>query len=167
MSELEYLRLGLRTRGVSIKLKLRPDKSPWTCAAVCKRLPIEGQVWHAKWANNEIYTLLPVRDEIYREEWKCLYPAPGDLMYLPIEPSQARPPHGVSNMDISKGLIDLAYFYDRGSNLTSGPSGAHAGNIFATPIDIPSVEQFTHACADVWFSGAKGELLFLEAATGD
>ena len=81
---LQQVILGLRKRGVSIRLKLRWDKSSRTCEAITRRLPIEGQVWHAKYANNEIYTLIPVEAEQYVGEWRCIYPGPGDLMAVPL-----------------------------------------------------------------------------------
>jgi len=83
-------------------------------------------------------------------------------MYLPIDTGFFLPP-GAPEMNTSKGLIDIAYFYERGNNL-AGPAGTSLGNIFATPIDIPSVEEMAKACSDVWFSGAVGELLYVEAA---
>lgn len=159
---LEYVRLGLRKRGAAIKLRMRWDRSPWTCQAVAARLPIEGQVWHAKYANNEIYTLIPVEDERYVGEWRCIYPGQGDLMYLPIEAGFFLPP-GAPAMDTSKGLIDIAYFYDRGNNL-AGPTGTALGNIFATAVSVSDIEEMAKACADVWFGGAVGEQLYLEAA---
>lgn len=163
MTQLQYLRLGLRQRRASIKLKLRWDRSPWTCAAIVERLPIEAQVWHAKYANNEVYTLIPVHNEVYRGEWRCIYPGPGDLMYLPIDGGFFLPP-GAPQMDAAKGLIDIAYFYERGNNL-AGPSGTSLGNIFATAVDIPSVEEMAKACSDVWFAGAIDERLFVEATS--
>lgn len=158
---LEFVWLGLRKRGAVIKLKLRWDRSPWTCEAIVRRLPIEGQVWHAKYANNEIYTLIPIEQEQYVGEWRCIYPGQGDLMYLPIEAGFFLPP-GAPAMDTSKGLIDIAYFYDRGNNL-AGPSGTALGNIFATAVSVSDVEEMAKACSDVWFTGAVGERLYVEA----
>jgi len=66
-------------------------------------------------------------------------------------------------MDQSKGLIDVAFFYDRGNSL-AGPTGTALGNIFATAITFDDVDQMAKACADVWFSGAVGEKFFVEAA---
>ncbi|TIR02429.1 MAG: DUF3830 family protein [Mesorhizobium sp.] len=163
MTELKFVRLGLRQRQIWITLRLRWDRSPWTCEAITKRLPIASQIWHAKWANNEVYTLLPVREEIYRPEWTCAYPGPGDLMYLPIGRDGIRLPPNAPPIDTSNGLIDVAYFYERGSSLIAGPTGPHLGNIFATPVDVESVEAIANACSDVWFSGAVGEELLLEA----
>lgn len=164
MSEPSFVRLALKKRQASITLRLRWDRSPRTCSAVVRRLPVAGQVWHAKWANNEIYTLLPVDQEVFSPEWISAYPAPGDLMYLPIDPTPSRP-IGAPDLDSSKGLIDVAYFYDRGTNLLVGPSGAHTGNIFATAINPAEVEEFAKVCTDVWFSGAVGEQLVLEVAS--
>ena len=158
---LEFVRVGLRKRGISVRLRMRWDRSPWTCGAIAERLPIEGQVWHAKYANNEVYTLVPVIAEAYRGEWRCLYPGPGDLMYLPIDSGFFMPP-GAPAMDQSKGLIDIAYFYERGNNL-AGPTGTALGNIFATATSVDELEKMASACSDIWFSGAVAEKLFVEA----
>lgn len=157
----EYVRLGLRQRNISIKLRLRWDKSPWTCERVVERLPIEEQVWHAKFANNEVYTLMPARDKNFQTEWSCLYPAPGDLMYFPISSGFTHPP-GTARLDTSQDHFEIAYFYERGSNLY-GPTGPSFGNIFATAVDVSSLDDISKACSDVWFSGATSEKLYLEA----
>ncbi|RWO23566.1 MAG: DUF3830 family protein [Mesorhizobium sp.] len=159
----EYVSLGLRKRQVSVQLKLRWDKSPWTCEQILDRLPIEDQVWHARWAHNEIYTLIPAGNEVYKNEWRCIYPAPGDLMYIPLEAGFNKLP-GTARLDTSKDHFDIAYFYERGSNLY-GPSGPSFGNIFATATDLLSLEEMAKACSDVWFSGAVGEKLYLEVVS--
>lgn len=150
-----FVRVGLRRRGVSVRLKLRWDRSPETCAAVCRRLPVEDQVWHAKYAHNEVYALVPAWEADPPPEWTCAYPGPGDLMYIPHPP-------GILAAQTSGRLVDLAYFYERGNNLY-GPFGAALGTIFATMTDVEEVEAMAEACHDVWFSGAKGERLFMEA----
>ena len=106
--EMQFIRVGMRRNGASVKLKLRWDNSPRTCELVSAALPIEGDLWHAKYANHEIYILLPVV-EIFGEdppgEWQCMYPAPGDLMYL------FHPP-GLLPKDlrlISTGLFSFEY----------------------------------------------------------
>ncbi|RWE22865.1 MAG: DUF3830 family protein [Mesorhizobium sp.] len=161
MRQPTFLRIGLKKRGAFVKLRLRWDKSPLTCAAVVRRLPVASQVWHAKWANCEIYTLVPVLDETFSPEWTSAYPAPGDLMYLPIGQTNIKP-LGAPELPTQNGLIDFAYFYDRGSNLLNGPTGAHTGNIIATASDPLAVEEFAETCADVWFAGAVGEQLVLD-----
>ncbi len=157
-----YVRLGLRRRGASLRLRLRWDRSPRTCAAIVEHLPIENQVWHAKYANNEVYTLVPAFDDPPPGEWLCVYPGPGDLLYIPIATGVFLPP-GAPPMDTSRGIVDLAFFYDRGNNLSAGPSGPVPGSIFATAVSIEEIEQMATACADVWMSGATGERLYIEA----
>lgn len=159
--EVEFVRVGLRERDVSTRLRLRWDRSPRTCAEIARILPIEGQAWHAKYANNEVYTLLPMFGEDPGGEWRVLYPGPGDLMYIPIEAGFFLPP-GAPEMDVSRGLVDIAYFYER-SNSLIGPTGIAYGNIFATATSIEELEVMAAACADVWFNGAAGERLYVEA----
>ena len=65
--EMQFIRVGMRRNGASVKLKLRWDNSPRTCELVGAALPIEGDMWHAKYANHEIYILLPVV-EIFGED---------------------------------------------------------------------------------------------------
>lgn len=160
-----HIRVGLRRRDASVVLRLRWDRSPLTCAAVVRRLPVENQVWHAKYANNEIYTLTPPFDEPPPPEWVTVYPGPGDLLHIPIPPGAFLPP-GAPAMDVDRGLVDYGYFYERGNTLMGGPAGPMPGTIFATAATVESVEAFAAACVDVWWSGAAGERLYLEAAEG-
>lgn len=159
---MEFVTVGLKKRGVSTRLRLRWDRSPRTCREIVNRLPLEGQAWHAKYANNEVYLLVPMFGEDPRAEWRCLYPGPGDLMYIPVE-SGASVPQGGPDSDTTRGIVDIAYFYERGNNLI-GPYGIALGNIFATATSIEELEQMSMACSDVWFNGAAGETLYVEAA---
>lgn len=151
-----YVIVGLRQRGVSVRLKLRWDRSPETCAAVSRRLPVDEQVWHAKYAHNEVYALVPAWENDPRPEWTCAYPGPGDLMYIP-HPPGLLPGGGAGR------LVDLAYFYERG-NCLYGPFGPAVGTIFATMTNVDDVETMAEACHDLWFAGAKGERMYMEAA---
>lgn len=151
----EFLRVGLRRRGVSVRLRLRWDRSPQTCWAVCRRLPVDDQIWHAKYAHNEVYALVPAWEADPPLEWACAYPGPGDLMYIPHPP-------GLLAREEGRRLVDLAYFYERGNNLY-GPFGPAIGSIFATMTAVEDVEAMAAACHDVWFSGARDEHLFIEA----
>jgi hypothetical protein len=157
----QLIRIGLRKRGTGVTLRLRWDKSPLTCAAVLSQLPVENQAWHAKYANNEIYTLTPPFDDMPPMEWGCVYPAPGDLLYIPIPPGAFLPP-GSPPMDVSRGLVDYGYFYERGNTLVAGPAGPVTGTIFATARSIEEVEAFAASCVDLWFRGVEGERLYLQ-----
>lgn len=162
--KLELVHVGMRNKGASVTLRLRWDNSPKTCEIVSQALPIEGKLWHAKYANHEIYTLLPVVEAFGEEppgEWQCMYPAPGDLMWLFHPPGLI--PGDVSPPDNPRRIVDVAYFYDRGNNLY-GPWGANPGNIFATATSIEDLEQFKNACLEVWMNGFAGEKFYIEAA---
>jgi len=161
---LEYVRVGMRRNGTNIRLKLRWENSPDTCEVVSKALPVESQLWHAKYASNEIYILLPVVETFGRDpkgEWQCMYPAPGDLMWLfhppGLIPGDLSPPHA------PRRIVDVAYFYDRGNSLY-GPWGPNPGNIFATATSFEDLDRMARACREVWFNGIANERMYIEAA---
>ena len=108
-SRIEHIRVGMRRNGASVKLKLRWDNSPKTCELVSAALPLEEDMWHAKYANHEIYVLLPVV-EVFGEdppgEWQCMYPAPGDLMYLFHPPGLL--PKDIYSPDNPRRIVDVA-----------------------------------------------------------
>jgi Protein of unknown function (DUF3830) len=162
----KLIRVGLRKRGTSVTLRLRWDKSPLTCAAVLRQLPVENQAWHAKYANNELYTLTPPFADMPPMEWGCVYPAPGDLLYIPIPPGAFLPPGGPP-MDVSRGLVDYGYFYERGNTLVAGPAGPVPGTVFATARSIEEVDSFAASCVDMWFRGVEGERMYLEFGGDD
>lgn len=163
MREPEYMRVSLTSRTAAITLRLRWDRAPRTCAAVAERLPIDGPIWHAKYANHEIYTLVPAFDPAPPDEWLCAFPAPGDFMYIRIPPGVPLPA-GAPQMDMQRGVVDLAYFYDRGNSLLHGPSGPVIGSIFATATSLEDIWAFAQACGDVAVRGSVGEGLVLQAA---
>ena len=54
-----YIEITLRRRGVTCVAALLDDQAPRTCRAVWDALPQEGDVYHAKYAGNEFYALIP------------------------------------------------------------------------------------------------------------
>ena len=95
-------------------------------------------------------------------EWKCIYPGPGDLMFIPVYPGALLPP-GAPEMDPERGILDIAFWYERG-NCRVGPGGPGLGNIVATGITFADIEQFAPACVDMWVHGFAEERIYLEAA---
>ena len=161
---IEHVLVGMRGRRASVRLRLRWDHSPKTCAVVARALPIEERLWHAKYANHEIYVLLPVEETFGEEppgEWQCMYPAPGDLMWI-FHPPGLLPPE-VCPPDNPRRVVDMAFFYDRGNNLY-GPWGPNPGNIFATATSIDELEAFRDAVLEVWMGGFATERMYIEAA---
>jgi hypothetical protein len=163
-TRLEHVRVGLKRARASIRLRLRWDNSPYTCAVVAKALPVADELWHAKYASSEIYMLLPVKKIFGRDpkpEWQCMYPNMGDLMWLFHPPGLI--PGNISPPDNPRRIVDVAYFYARGTSLY-GPWGPNPGNIFATAMSIEDIERFGKVCHEVWRNGIAGETMVIEAA---
>ena len=117
----QFIRLGLRKRDCSTRLRMRWDRSPETCATVARILPVEDQVYHAKFANNEIYNLVPLPKPAPPQEWACVYPGPGDLLFAPVSSRLTGGFAGGNTLSEQKlvvdedgWLLDFAFFYERG-----------------------------------------------------
>jgi len=157
-----HIRIGLEKRKTSIRLRLRWNTAPKTCAGLLGLMPISHQVWHAKYANNEIYTLSRLPDPEPPRESLSVYPSRGDLVYLPLH--EGIPvPGGVPGVGDGDRALDVAYFYEAGNSLLSGPHGPIAGTIVATAETLDDIEEMAEACRDVWFAGAAGEQFWLKA----
>jgi hypothetical protein len=157
----QFVRIGLKHRATGVRLRLRWDRSPRSCAALVANLPIEGTAFHGKYANHEIYTLVPMFPEgDPGAEWKCIYPGPGDMMLIPVYPGVILPP-GAPPMDPEQGVLDLAFWYERGNNRT-GPGGPGLGNIVATGVTFDEIERFAVSCTDMWANGFAHERIVIE-----
>ncbi|MFD5251447.1 DUF3830 family protein [Streptomyces bobili] len=126
-----YIEVSLARRGIAATAKLLDESAPITCAAVWDSLPLAGDVYHAKYARNEIYALLPpfAASEPPPEN-PTVTPIPGDLCYFSFAGAE---------------LGTRAYGYDR---------EVRAG---ATVVEDP--EAMAEACNDLWRTGAAGETL--------
>ncbi|MGK2853385.1 MAG: DUF3830 family protein, partial [Microbacteriaceae bacterium] len=75
--------VSLDKRGVTCTARLLDEQAPRTCAAVWDALsdgPLSSQVFHGKYARNEIYTLLPAFSGTDPgKENTTVTPIPGDL----------------------------------------------------------------------------------------
>ena len=58
-----YIEIALKKRNVCCVARMLEEQAPKTCVAVSGALPLEGDVFHAKHAGNEIFTLVPPFDE--------------------------------------------------------------------------------------------------------
>ena len=133
-----YIEVGLTKRSVVAVARLLDDEAPETVTAIWDSLPLEGPAFHAKYANNEVYTLLTP------------FVSPEPALELPPKLREQCRRHG--------RLIDLAVFYGRNNYLLS-PIGHLPGTVFATIEE--GLAEFADACNDVWSAGSVGERLTL------
>ncbi len=157
-----FITITLEARGVSCTARLLDDEAPRTAAAVWDALPLSGQVFHGKYARNEIYSLVPAFAAAEPgKENTTVTPIPGDLCYFAFDADDlGTPSHGYeagAGPDRLQHIIDLALFYGRNNLLLNGDQGWVPGNVFATVVD--GLADMAAACQDVWMGGARGETL--------
>ncbi|MFS8201773.1 DUF3830 family protein [Streptomyces sp. CWNU-52B] len=158
-----YITVSLPKRGVHCTAKLLDDRAPITCEAVWNALPLGGDVYHAKYARNEIYTLLPAFAPAEPPlENPTVTPIPGDLCYFSFSGtqlgSQAYGYDGASaGVQAGTPVIDLALFYERNNLLLNGDVGWVPGIVWGTVVE--GLPEMAEACNDLWRAGALGESL--------
>ncbi|WP_028923649.1 DUF3830 family protein [Pseudonocardia acaciae] len=156
------LRITLAKRGVSCLAELLDKEAPRTCEAVWNALPQAGDAQHAKYARNEVYTMVPrfAETEIGLEN-PTVTPIPGDVVYFSFGAGMLdhafKEDKGVSGLP---GVVDLAIFYGRNNLLLNGDVGWVPGNVYATIVE--GLAPMAQACHDVWRSGSVGERLVYE-----
>lgn len=156
------IEIALEKRRVRCVARLLDDLAPRTCRAVWDALPQGGDVYHAKYARNEIYTLVPAfADAEPGPENPTITPIAGDVCYFTFEPWQLTPSsHGYDEEEVSAQdaqMIDLALFYGRNNLLLNPDFGFVPGNVFATIVE--GLDEIAAASQDLWRRGAEGERL--------
>lgn len=154
-----YMTITLEKRGVSCRARLLDAEAPRTCAAVWDALPQGGDAFHAKYARNEVYTMVPrFSPEEPGTENPTVTPIPGDVCYFSFSEGMLdkayRETVGIGELP---GAVDLAIFYGRNNLLLNGDIGFVVGNVFATIVE--GLDDMAVACHDVWRTGSVGEQL--------
>lgn len=162
-----FVELSLDKRGVSCTAKLLDDKAPVTCAAVWDALPLGGDVYHAKYARNEIYALMPGFAPAEPPlENPTVTPIPGDLCYFTFsETVLGTDSYGYEAAAGIQGratVVDLALFYERNNLLINGDTGWVPGIVWGSVVD--GLDRMAEACQDLWRAGALGETLSFRRA---
>lgn len=157
-----FITVSLDTRGVSCIARLLDDKAPRTASAVWDALPLSSQVFHAKYARNEIYNFVPAfAQRPVGHENTTITPIPGDLCYFAFDADDlGNPGYGYAEEESHQGVeqvVDLALFYGRNNLLINGDAGWVPGNVFGTVVS--GLDEMASACQDVWMGGARGETL--------
>ncbi|MGW6460161.1 DUF3830 family protein [Streptomyces sp. NPDC055078] len=162
-----FVEVSLARRDVRCTARLLTEKAPLTCAAVWEALPLGGDVYHAKYARNEIYTLLPAfAGQEPPLENPTVTPIPGDLCYFTFSAVQlGTASYGYGDRAAHRGratVVDLALFYERNNLLINGDTGWVPGIVWGTVVD--GLDRMADACQDLWRSGALGESLTFRRA---
>ncbi|WP_344941073.1 DUF3830 family protein [Actinomadura miaoliensis] len=151
--------ITLERRGVSCVAELLEKDAPRTCEAVWNALPLAGPAYHAKYARNEVYTMVErfAHEEVGLEN-PTVTPIPGDVVYFSFPGGMLdrgfKEEKGIEGLP---GVIDLAIFYGRNNLLLNGDVGWVPGNVYATIVE--GLDRMAEACNDVWRAGAVGETL--------
>ena len=151
--------------------RLLDEQAPRTCAAVWDSLPLGGDVYHAKYARNELYTFVPpFAPAPIGQENPTITPIPGDLVYF--EFSSGMLPASTYGYDEESGegaagadhVIDLALFYGRNNLLINGDVGWVPGNVFGEVVE--GLDDLVAVGNDIWRAGSVGEELLFRRASG-
>ncbi|MDT0301861.1 DUF3830 family protein [Streptomonospora wellingtoniae] len=151
--------ISLEKRGVSCVAELLEKDAPRTCDAVWEALPQGSDIYHAKYARNEVYAMVPrFAPEEPGQENPTVTPIPGDVVYFSFPGGMLdRRFKEEKGIDHLPGVIDLAIFYGRNNLLLNGDVGWVPGNVYASIVE--GLGPMAEACHDVWRSGAIGERL--------
>jgi hypothetical protein len=155
----KHIKVTLEQRGVSCIARLLEEDAPLTSAAVWDALPQGSQVYHAKYARNEIYAMVsPFASKEPGIENPTVTPIPGDLCYFFFPTGMLdRRFKEEKGIDRLAGVIDLALFYGRNNLLLNADVGWVVGNVFATVVE--GLAEMAAAANDVWRAGGVGERL--------
>jgi hypothetical protein len=164
-----HITVSLDQRDVRCRALLLDDAAPRTAAAVWDALPLAAQVYHGKYARNEIYALHPAFAEVDPgPENTTITPIPGDLCWFTFGGDDlGSPAYGYEAAQEHRSMssiVDLAVFYGRNNLLINGDQGWVPGNVFATIVD--GLDEMAAACQDLWMGGVRGETLRLERNLG-
>ncbi|MGW0997622.1 DUF3830 family protein [Streptomyces sp. NPDC002523] len=162
-----FVDVALDARGVRCTARLLDDRAPLTCTAVWDALPLSGDVYHAKYARNEIYALFPPFAPAEPPlENPTVTPIPGDLCYFSFAGSELGTKAYGYDREVRPGttVVDLALFYERNNLLLNGDVGWVPGIVWGEVVD--GLDRMAEACNDLWRTGAAGETLSFRRAGG-
>jgi hypothetical protein len=161
-----YIEIECRKRKVRCVARLLTERAPRTCAAVWDVLPQEGDAYHAKYASNEIYTLVAAfPDKSIGLEYSSIVPTAGDVGYFYL-PAGVRLPKAAEEAGLKgKAAVDLALFYERNNILLSPSEGFLPCNVFATV--VRNLDEMAAAGASIWREGFVGERLAFRRLEGN
>ena len=146
-------------RDVVAVARLLDDEAPRTAQAVWDALPQGGEIFHAKYARNELYTFVaPFAPASIGLEHPTVTPIPGDLVYFEFGAGMLpATTYGYTEDEAAAGadsVIDLAVFYGRNNLLLNGDIGWVPGNVFGTVTE--GLDDLAAAGNALWREGTIG-----------
>ena len=163
----KFIKIELVKRGVSCVAELLEKDAPRTSAAVWEALgkgDLAGDAQHAKYARNEVYTMVPRFSDEIGQENPTVTPIPGDVVLFSFPGGMLdRSFKADQGIDHLPGVIDLAIFYGRNNLLINGDVGWVPGNVYGSIVE--GLGEMAEACHDVWRSGSVGERLVYSRLT--
>ncbi len=161
-----HIEIELEQRGARCRAVLLDEQAPRTCEAVWNALPQSGEVFHAKYARNEIYAMVEPFSDPPGLEHPTVTPIPGDVCYFDFTAGQLpADAYGYADDQGAAGrerVVDLALFYGRNNLLINGDVGFVPTNVFASVVE--GLDEIAAAANDVWRGGAIGETLTFRRA---
>ncbi|GHI07457.1 hypothetical protein AQI88_20280 [Streptomyces cellostaticus] len=160
-----FVTVSLDKRDTHCTARLLDDRAPLTCTAVWEALPLAGDVFHAKYARNEIYALFPPFASTEPPlENPTVTPIPGDLCYFSFTGTELATKAYGYDRDLRPGttVVDLALFYERNNLLLNADVGWVPGIVWGQVVE--GLEAMAEACNDLWRTGAAGERLAFRRA---
>lgn len=157
-----YMEIALERCGARCVVQLADEEAPETCEAIWQALPLGGDVFHGKYARNEVYTLVvDLPGDNPGQENTTITPIPGDVcaFWFTAEQLGSRSHGYTEGRRPRRGtqIVDLAYFYERNNLLLNPDAGWVPGNVFGTIID--GLPEMATAAQELWLRGAAGERL--------
>ncbi len=155
-----YMQIKLEKRNVTCVARLLDYEAPETAELIWNALPLRGDAWHAKYAMNEVYCLVPPigGGEGPGLENSTIVPTTGDVVFFYFPKGHlARAFREEKGFDKLPGVVDLAVFYGRNNFLFNPSTGYVPGNVYATIVE--GMDEMAKAMHDVWRSGSVGETL--------
>lgn len=166
-----FIEMSLVKRDVHATVELLDDRAPRTCITIWNALPLAGDVYHAKYARNEIYALFPAlpafpafADAAPPLENPTVTPIPGDLCLFTFPGAELGTRAYGYDREVRPDttVVDLAFFYERNNLLVNGDVGWVPGAVWGRVVD--GLDGMAAACNDLWRSGALGETLSFRRA---
>lgn len=131
---MQKIKITFIKSNISAIAELSDERCPVVVSSLLSILPIESQVFHAKWGGGEIWTRIPDFPEYAHENETCL-PSIGEIIIMPQE----------------NNTVTFDLWYDRG--WCFGPNGFMNGA--AVGMIVEGLKEFASEAVKLSIEGAQ------------